>query len=88
MLTALITIVFVVIALGALLHALAGPHPPAMPPRSGFPGRRGESLFVSAKWPRRVGGTATTGYNRPPDVGLEEQGILPPPREVEGRNGE
>jgi hypothetical protein len=87
MLAALIAIV-AVIAIGAALYAVAGPHPPAMPPRSGFPVRKGESLFVPAKWARKAAAAAQAGYNRPPEIALEDQDILPPPREVMGRNGE
>lgn len=71
-----------------VLYAVAGSHPPPPPTLvRGFT-KRGDTLFRPQGWnPRPFVAAPPAPYHRPPDV-LPDDGILHPPRPVEGRNGE
>jgi hypothetical protein len=89
--TLLLTIVFgggLIVVSVALVYALAGPHPPTPPPVARKFTKRGDALFRLQGWhPRPHLVAAPAPYNRPPDV-QPDQGILPPPRPIDGQNGE
>lgn len=97
------TALAIAIALGALLVAglaatvfvLAGADPPPEPPDN-YPADVGdrESLFRPPAWkkgqPTGPGAEAAAAFHRPLEVEVlpPEDGVLPPPREVRGVNGE
>ena len=84
-----------ILVTGLLLWARSQPLPPTAPL---LPPRRGEddvdSLLTYPLWKRAtLGANTVPDYERPMDVGpalagLPANNILPPPRRVEGLNGE
>jgi hypothetical protein len=84
-----------VLLLGIWVWAKAQALPPATPP---LPPQREraneEALLALTPWRKRApGNTNATAYQRPLDiasapVGVPDDAVLPPPREVAGRNGE
>lgn len=71
-----------------LLHLIAGPDPPARPPAAPRRDPRlDESLFRARAWKHAVL-PRLGNYNRPADIDLVDDALLPPPRQIEGVNGE
>lgn len=71
-----------------LVRVLMGGDPPPPPPPVLRDPREREALFSRLDWRKRTGAPARERFNRPLEIGGTEDGILPPPRAVQGVNDE
>jgi hypothetical protein len=88
----LLSVLIVALAVGLvvfLLHALAGPDPPDGPSQVRQRLQSRDWLFRPEAWKKEaVGRAAGFDYRRPMNVELPNDGLLAPPRVIEGANGE
>jgi hypothetical protein len=70
--------------------ALVGEHPRALPGETPDDDLAEHELFHPRKWRKRTvaGPAVPPAYNRPAEIEIPGDAVLPPPRPIEGRNGE
>jgi hypothetical protein len=84
-------VVAAVLVFVCLFRMLRGPRPHIRPSRRHRHRHGDAGLFSARAWTVRNAGASLIrpgNYNRPADIELTDDSILPPPRDVRGINGE